>query len=253
MIETAAPHDPAPAPTSDSASPHRSVRRAVVWVTLGSFGIAALMGIAALLSGGAFGEREGQVLLTTLVVGCTSVAMLCYLATGATRFQWVGVVGGVVVLVPALVALLLVWNGDAWEGETIFQVFGVGLVAAATVAQLSLLLGVAGDRRRLHAVLWPTVVLAVAVAVVVSGMIIGEPGSDGVLRLLGVMAILDVLGTVTTLALAIFGNRAADEPGVPVRLPAGLHARLDLVARESGRPRDQIVAQAVEEWLSARA
>ena len=69
------------------------VRRLVVFLTIGSFSIAALMGVIALLGGGSFGEREGQVLMTTLIVGTTSVAMLCYLATSGTRFQVVGASG----------------------------------------------------------------------------------------------------------------------------------------------------------------
>ena len=88
------------------------VRRIVVWLTIGSFSIAALMGILALLCGGAFGEREGQVLLTTLVVGVTSVAMLCYLATAGTRVQAVGVVGGIVVLV----------RGRRWRWQWVWPV-----------------------------------------------------------------------------------------------------------------------------------
>ncbi len=231
-------------------APTASVRRVVVWLTIGSFGIAALMGILALLGQGALGEREGQVLLTTLVVGCTSVAMLCYLATAGTRVQWVGAAGGVVVLLPATIALLLIWNEGVWDTETTLKTFGIGLVVAATLAQLSLLLGVAAERRRLQLVLWPTVALAVGLAGLVVAMILAEPEADGVYRVLGILAILDVLGTITTLALAVFGNRAAGEPGAPVRIPATLEAGLTAAAQHDGRSRDDVVAEALEEWLA---
>lgn len=248
MTDTAAPSRPT-APRNTSTAP---VRRVVVWLTLGSFSIAALMGIIALLGGGAFGEREGQVLLTTLVVGCTSVAMLCYLATAGSRFQVVGAVGGVAVLLPASIALLLIWNSDAWDTEGALKTFGIGLTIALTLAQLSLLLGVAGDRRRLQAVLWPTVALAVGLAGLITTLILTEPTGDAVFRTLGIIAILDVLGTLTTLALAVFGNRRPDEPGAAVRVPPRLEAALGAAVRDSGRSRDDVVAEALEEWLSSR-
>jgi hypothetical protein len=248
MTETAAPSRPA-APHDTPTNP---VRRVVVWLTIGSFSIAALMGIIALLGGGPFGEREGQVLLTTLVVGCTSVAMLCYLATAGSRFQVVGAVGGVAVLLPASLALLLIWNSDAWDTEVALKTFGIGLTVALTLAQLSLLLGVAGDRRRLQLVLWPTVALAVGLAGLITTLILTEPQGDGVFRILGIIAILDVLGTLTTLALAVFGNRRPDEPGAAVRVPARLEAALGAAVRESGRSRDDVVTEALEEWLGRR-
>lgn len=248
MTDTAAPSRPT-APRNTSTAP---VRRVVVWLTLGSFSIAALMGIAALLGGGPFGEREGQVLLTTLVVGCTSVAMLCYLATAGSRFQVVGAVGGVAVLLPAAIALLLIWNSDAWDTEGALKTFGIGLTIALTLAQLSLLLGVAGERHRLRAVLWPTVALAVALAGLITTLILIEPTGDAVFRTLGIIAILDVLGTLTTLALAVFGNRRPDEPGAAVRVPPRLEAALGAAVRDSGRTRDDVVAEALEEWLDRR-
>lgn len=248
MTDTAAPSRPtAPRPT-----PAAPVRRVVIWLTLGSFSIAALMGIVALLSGGAFGEREGQILLTTLVVGCTSVAMLCYLATAGTRFQVVGAVGGAAALLPATIALLLIWDSSTWDGDAVVKAFVVGLIVALTLAQLSLLLGVAGDRGRLRGVLWPTVALAVTLAVMLSWIILGEVDADGFLRAVGVIAILDVLGTLTTLALAVFGNRRPDEPGAAIRLPSRLEAALGQAVRETGRSRDDLVTEALEEWLTRR-
>ncbi len=232
-------------PAEDTAS--APVRRLVVWLTIGSFSIAALMGVIALLGGGAFGEVEGQVLMTTLIVGTTSVAMLCYLATAGTRFQLVGVVGGIVVLLPFVTALVVVW-GDVGGG--LARLFGVGVTLAATLAQLSLLLALAGARARVRVVLWPTVVLAVAVAAIVCAMIVSESGSDGMLRLLGVLAILDVLGTVITLALALFGKRGADEPGAAVRIPARLEQQVAEAATSSGTTRDQVVAEALERYFA---
>lgn len=227
------------------------VRRLVVALTIGSFSVAALMGVIALLGGGSFGEREGQVLLTTLIVGTTSVAMLCYLATSGTRFQAVGAVGGVVVLVPFATSLLTVW-GDDWDGD-LARTFGVGVVLAATLAQLSLLLALAGERARVRLVLWATLVLATAVAVLVSGLIITEGGSDGLLRFIGVLAILDVLGTVVTLALALFGKPSAEDPEAPVRLPRRLEQLVTVSAAERGVSREQVVVDALDRYFAERS
>lgn len=223
-------------------------RRLVVTLTIGSFSIAALMGVIALLSGGSFGEVEGRVLVTTLIVGATSVAMLCYLATAGTRFQIVGVVGGIVVLAPFATALLMVW-ADTYV-ETLYQYFGVGVTVAATLAQVSLLLTLAGERPRVRVALWATVVLASVVAVVVSGLIVAEDGSDGLYRFLGVIAILDVLGTVVTLALALFGKRSPDDPGAPVRIPARLEAQVATAAAQGHVSRDQVVADALDRYFA---
>ena len=81
-------------------------------------------------------------------------------------------------------------------------------------------------------------------------VIFTEADSDLTLRTLGVMAILDVLGTLTTLALAIFGNRSPDEAGAPVRIPARLEAPLAAAATGSGRSRDDVVAEALDAWFA---
>src|SRR5699024_4338850 len=95
--------------TTSTTSTTAPIRRWIVRVTMGSFSLAALLGIVALLSGGEFGETEGQILLTTLLVGVVSIAVLCYLTTAGRHSQPVGVVGGVTVLVPLVTGLLLIW------------------------------------------------------------------------------------------------------------------------------------------------
>src|SRR4051794_31401694 len=98
-------------------------RRVAATLTIGSFSVAALMGIVALLGGGDFGEGEVRVLLTTLIVGCASICVLSYLATAGTRWARVGAAGGVVVIVPVVTALLLVWSHSAGDSETVVKTF----------------------------------------------------------------------------------------------------------------------------------
>jgi hypothetical protein len=237
--------------TTPSTAP---VRRWIVRITIGSFSVAALMGIAALLGGGDFGETEGRVLLTTLLVGVVSIAVLCYLATAGRPSQPVGVAGGVIVLVPFVTGLVMIW-GDLQNGpgEGLLRTFGVGAIVAATLAQVCLLLAL-GEKavplaRRL---LLGTIALAALVAVLTSVLVLGyDPHGDGFYRALGVVAILDVLGTVVGAALMKFGPGGASEDRVgAIDLPPDLEARLARHTAATGQARDEVVATAVERYLT---
>lgn len=238
--------------TTPSTAP---VRRWIVRITIGSFSVAALMGIAALLGGGDFGETEGRILLTTLLVGVVSIAVLCYLATAGRPSQPVGVAGGGLVLVPFVTGLVMIW-GDLQNGpgEGLLRTFGVGAVVAATLAQVCLLLAL-GEKagplaRRL---LLGTIALAALVAVLTSVLVLGyNPDGDGFYRALGVVAILDVLGTVVGAALMKFGpGGSSDDDRVGASdLPPDLEARLARHAATTGQPRDEVVARAVDRYLS---
>lgn len=220
--------------------------RAILAIAIASFSLAALMGIVALF-GGDFGETQARVVLTTLIVGCTSMAVLCFLATADTRWRWVGLVGGCVTAVPTLTALMLTWRDWDHVPQGLVQTFFVGLVVALTLAQVSLLLALAG--RAVPWLLWSTVAVAVALACLVCGQIVAENTSDGLLRLSGALGILDVLGTVVTIGVARFG-RPRDGGRERVDLPADLAGVLRDRAASSGRTRDDLVAEAVRRYLA---
>ena len=220
------------------------LRRLTLFLTIGSFSIAALLGVLALLSGGEFGEGEAQVLVTTVCVGVASVLALCYLATADRRFQLVGVLGGVTTAPTLLVALLLTWT-DVSDGEGIWQAFGIGSVASLTLAQAALLLVVA-DRAApyVRTLLAGTLAAAAWVALHVSALIFEVDAGDGSLRLLGVIAILDVLGTVAVPALARFGG--ADQTWVlRLEVPAELVPLVVARARTTGREPEAVVREAL--------
>ena len=230
------------------------VRRWIVRITLGSFSLAALMGIAALLGGGDFGETEGRILLTTLLVGVVSIAVLCYLATAGRSSQPVGVVGGVTAMVPFVTGLLLIW-GDLQNGpaEGLLRTFGVGVIVAATLAQVCLLLALGEKAAPLaRRLLLGTIALAALVAVLTSVLVLGyDPDGDGFYRALGVVAILDVLGTVVGAALLKFGPGGSSEDRVgAIDLPPDLEARLARHTGATGQSRDEVVAAAVDRYLT---
>jgi hypothetical protein len=238
-------------PVAPPSSPSRQLRRVIVRVTIGSFSVAALMGIAALLAGGSFGETEGRILLTTLLVGVVSVGVLCYLATAGRPFQPVGVAGGAVVLVPFVTGLVMIWSSA--DSEPLGRTFGVGAVVAATLAQACLLLSLGdGASRLVRRLLVATLAAAALVAVTVSWLIIwSQDPPEGLLRALGVVAILDVLGTVTVAALAKFGGPAgaAGRAAPTLELPPELRDRLEREAAARGRQPQEMATEAVERYL----
>jgi hypothetical protein len=225
----------------------------VVRLTIVSFSIAALLGIIALLGGGEFGDTEVRILLTTLLVGVVSIAMLCYLSTAGTAYQLVGVLGGISVLAPLTTSLIMIWTND-WPGsdELLLKVFGVGTVVAATLAQACLLLTLARRGTGLvRVLLLATLVLAVVLAGMISALILGyEPTEEETFaRVLGVVAILDVLGTVVVSAMAKFGS-ATSRGSAEVSLPADLVERVDAEAARTGRTREAVVTAALTGYLS---
>lgn len=225
-------------------------RRLAATLTIGSFSIAALMGIAALLGPGDFGEGEGRVVLTTVIVGCASMCSLCYLATSGTRWAPLGLLSGVALALPVVTGLTLVWSDWSLDADGTLRAFGVGVVLSLTLAQLCLLLSLAGDGR-LGAVLWPTVLVAAVVALLVSGMVLGQDATDGLWRLVGVLAILDVLGTLVTIAWAKFADRSAPGSGVRLRVTLSEHQTVALrrLAAGTGHSPDRLVAEAVDRML----
>ena len=69
------------------------------------------------------------------------------------------------------------------------------------------------------------------------------------IRAIGVIAILDVLGTVVVAALSKIDPD--DERGVPVTLPERLRLELDGLAADTGHSRTEVVTRAVEEYLTS--
>lgn len=230
-----------------------SLRRVAATLTIGSFSLAALMGIAALLGATPGGDTEWRVLLTTLVVGCASICVLCYLGTAGTRWQVVGAVGGLVVVLPTVTALLLIWGSWDDNGGEKLRAFGVGVVLAVSLAQVCLLLALAGSRPTLRLVLGATVLMVAVVATVACAMILG--GTADAWQLLGITAILDVLGTLVTIALAKFVR--ADEPvrdgRILVTFTGDQAIALERVARRAGSTPAQVAAAAVDAYLLTQA
>ena len=223
----------------------KGLRRLVVVLVIGSFSVAALLGIIALLSGGELGETEGRILLTTVIVGVESIAVLCYLGVSGRRTSVVGLLGGLTSLVPFGLALWFTWGGR--DSEALWQTFGIGVTVAATLAQACLLLALNQGGRTL--LLIGTLVAMAVVAVMISNAIVnGENLGDLYWRLFGVVAILDVLGTVVFAALGLFSRRATDE-GEPDLMTPALESRVVEAARSRGVSPNELISDALDSYL----
>lgn len=227
----------------------KDLRKLVIWLVIGSFSIAALMGIIALLGGGDFGETEAKVLLTTVIVGVESVAVLCYLAVAGRSTAIVGIVGGLVSLVPFGLALWLTWaemDGFGNDGE--WETFGVGVTIAASLAQVCLLLALAG-REKIGAGLAGTLAAITIVAGMITLAVVdGADLGDGFWRIFGVVAILDVLGTVVLAATKAFG-RGNQPEGEPTLMTTALESRVTVAAKERGVSPSALITDALDAYL----
>src|SRR5690242_9239536 len=91
------------------------VRRIAIVFIIVSLGIAALFGIVTLLTGN-FGEVQGKILLTTLLMAGFSITALCHLALVGRALRVVGFVGVAVSVLAFITGAVLIWRSwDTWD------------------------------------------------------------------------------------------------------------------------------------------
>ena len=225
----------------------RDLRKLVSAVVIVSFSLAALLGIVAILGGGAFDETQVNVLITTVILGCESAAALCYLGLAGHRLALLGALGGLTSVVAAASALAMTWS-DTLGGVHVWQVFGVSATLAWSFAQAALLIALVG-RRRIGPGLGVTLLAIAVVATMISVPIAAlEPMTGNYWRAFGVIAILDVLGTVVLTANGFF-RRPAAQPVGPLLTPT-IEARIVAVAGTRHTSPSQLVSDALDAYLA---
>lgn len=183
-------------------------RRVAVIAIIVSLSVTALVGIFALLFG-SFSELQGRIMLTTALIGAVSILALCDLAGTDRGFRWVSFAGLAVTAVTLLAGLYLIWVD--WSGgadyEVLWKTLGLAGFAAVSAAHASLLL-LLGARTNpvVRFGLWATLGLIGILYVLLAALIVtdGDVASDGYARLVGTVAILDVLGTIVVPVVALF-------------------------------------------------
>ena len=232
------------------------IRRIAVICIIVSLSVTALIGIATLL-GGAFGDIQGRIMMTTLIIGAFSVLALADLAVAGRRFEWCGYVGILAAFAGLVIGLFFIWNlvdpGAGW-----WKTFGVASVVAASLAHANLLL-LLGERRRpvVRTSLWITLGLIAVLAAMIIALIVteGDIGDDTYVRILGAVAILDVLGTIVVPVVSRFlreESGPARHQGLTIALPAELSARLSALAAERAMPADAFVVKILEDLAGSR-
>ena len=227
------------APTGPSDTTLTGVRRTAVVFVIVSLSIAALLGIVTLFTG-EFGDVQAKILLTTLLVAAFAITALCHLAVVGRSLRIVGYVGIAASALALVLGLILIWvSWDNWSDVFSYVAQGLGVlsIVAASLAQANLLLLLAARRQRVIRIgLYVTLGAIALLALLLSLTIITEgdiPGSDGDLywRFIGVIAILDVLGTIV---LPVLGRVYREgTAAVTVRLEGD--AAASLLAQASAR------------------
>lgn len=238
----------------------RSFRRAAVIVIIVSLSATALIGIVTLITG-AYGELQGKIMLTTLTIGATSVVALCDLAVLGKRIRLVGIAGLLAAAVTLVTTLILIWGVDS--SDVVVKAFGLAAIAAASIAHANLLL-LLSERRRavVRGGLWATVSLIALLLVLLCISILsdGEVWGGVYAKLVGTVAILDVLGTIVVPVVSLFlkddgaGRRGAEQAGTALNLtvPPALAVRLAREAQEAGTTAEQFAIDAITRSLDAR-
>lgn len=218
-------------------------RTLIARVVVGSFVVAAALGVVALLVGN-LGRTQTRVLLTTVLTGTASVVVLaCLTAAGAAR-RWPAALGVIAAVGAWAIGSALFWSGNAmWE-----RPFTTAIVVALTLAQVTLLgaitRGAAPPVATLRTI---TFCLAgVVAALVVWTMWRSDVPAEWFGRLLGIVAILDALGTVVAPALAWLGRR---RPRSAIILADDLQRELHDAAAREGCSADILAARVLSGYL----
>lgn len=183
-------------------------RRVAVVTIIVSLAVTAVVGIVAILLGN-FSDVQGRVMLTTLLIGIVSILALCDLAGLDRAYRWLSTAGLVVTTIALVTGLIVIWwDYDGPDPlEIIWKGFGIAGVAAVSCAHASLLLMLGKRTNRVVRVgLLVTIGLIAVLFALLSALILtdGNLAEDAYIRLVGTVAILDVLGTIVVPVVALF-------------------------------------------------
>lgn len=165
-----------------------------------SLSISALIGIFVFLFGD-FGRTEFRLLMTTLTIGGYSLTGLCCSVLYKKRkFTPLALSGMVISVIGFLYTVLVFWEAIDLDYDFTLKALIIFIILAASTAHSCLLLLIKSEKSLVNSALSATIVFISIVAFMLIILILNE--LDGVgdfyFRLLGVFAILDVLGTIVT-------------------------------------------------------
>jgi hypothetical protein len=233
----------------------RGARRGTVIAIIVSLSITAVIGIFTLLSG-EFGDTQARILGTTLLIAAFSITTLCHLAVAGRALRIVGYVGIAVSIIALVAGIFLIWQtlDDFNLVNQVFKAFAAFSVLAMSFAHANLLL-LLGERKRpvIRIGLFTTVGLIAIVAlllilpIVTDGAIPGDE-AEAYARVVGIVAILDVLGTIVLPVMSRFlrDGGARGPETLELRLSPDLAARVESAAAARSISPEQVVIEAIE-------
>jgi len=140
---------------------------------------------------------EIRILITTLAIGAYSLTGLCCSALYEKRkFTLLALFGMVISVIGFFYTVLVIWRvigiDDSWKALMIF------IILAVSSAHSSLLLLIKPKKALVYGALSATVIFILIVALIMIALVLIEFSGQNEFyyRVLGVFAILDVLGTI---------------------------------------------------------
>jgi hypothetical protein len=175
-----------------------NLKQTFLYTLIASIAFSALLGIWAILSG-EFGEFQAKILGTTLtVVGTSLLGLACGAFLESPRsaekpLKTIPIAGIILAFVAAVNVLIMIW----WQTDDVWKIAAVSAIFAFSLAQLSLL-SLANLSARFEWVTMAAYLVILSLAAINSILIIVEPHSESnfVMRLIGVLAVIDASITV---------------------------------------------------------
>lgn len=197
-------------------------QRTLLLFFIGSLGWCGLVGIYCLILG-SLDELPARVLTTTLAVGIASILALSS-AIPWERRRWppLGLCGFIAVAVALGLVLAAIWlkpYGETW----FYKTTSIACVVAVAVPHVGLL-SLSRLRRQYEWTRLATVAVITVMACQIIWSIVGEIEIDGWYRLMGVLGILNVCGTIT---VPVLHRVSAIPPGDPVQT-VSTHVKVSL-------------------------
>ena len=159
--------------------------------------ISALIGIYLFLFGD-FEDSDTRLLLTTLTVGWYSMTGLCSsVVHNQKKIKFFTLLGMIISVIGFFITVIAIW--EIIDNDLIWRLVMTFVILSVMISHVSLLFLIKPKSKKINYLMATTIIFITLVTamLVVEIMIESEKG-DFFYRLLGVFAILDVLGTIST-------------------------------------------------------
>jgi hypothetical protein len=203
------------------------MKRVFLQTVIATLVLTALVGIYVFLFG-TFGKTEAKILGTTLTICYFSITSLaCSAAFEKKRYPLLFVPGLVVGIAGFLLFIPGIWV-EWFEVKALAKLMGIVGVLSFSFAQ-TCLLSLAPLQRRQVGVFYAAVTCILALAAIISGMIVFEPHDEQwIVRVLGVVAILDACFSLCVPILHRLGGNEVTEKATEV------YSQIELVCPRCG-------------------